>query len=391
MAKRRGHGEGSIFFEEARSRWVGTLDLGNDGTGKRHRAKVVGRTKTEVRDKLRDLQRAAEAGLPVGDGALTFGAYIDGWLADVLPARGRVKSSNTVDNYRWAVERHLKPALGAKRLRSLTPEDVESVLRRLAEDGMARNSVMRVRSVAVMALKHAQRRDLVARNAAELAEMPATARAPEEGRSLTVDQAGQLLAVAEGDRLGPLVVVGLMLGLRPGELCGLRWTDVDLDARTLHVRQSLKRERGEDGREVLRFGEPKTPKSRRSLTMPSPVVAALGRQRALQARERLVVGAGWADLGLVFTTTIGTPVNPSNLRHAVARLTTAAGLGAWHPNELRHSACSLLSAAGVPLEHVADILGHDGTRMAARFYRHAVAPAVGAAVAPMEAMFGGGA
>ena len=69
-------------------------------------------------------------------------------------------------------------------------------------------------------------------------------------------------------------------------------------------------------------------------------------------------------------------------------LTERAGLGAWHPNELRHSACSLLSAAGVPLEHVADILGHDGTRMASRFYRHAVAPAVGAAVAPMAEMFG---
>jgi len=390
MAKRRGHGEGSIFFEEARARWVGTVDLGNDGTGKRRRAKVTGRTKTEVRDKLRAIQRAAEAGLPVGDGATTFGSYLDRWLADVLPARAKVKSSNTVDNYRWAVERHLKPALGSKRLRALSPEDVEGLLSGLADAGMARNSIMRVRSVAVMALKHAQRRELVARNAAELAEMPAGARPPAEGRSLTVEQAARLLAVAEDDRLGPLVAVGLMLGLRPGELCGLRWCDVDLDGRALHVRQSRKRERGADGREVFRFGDPKTAKSRRSLTMPAPVVAALGRQRALQARERLVVGAAWQDGDLVFANSIGAPIDPSNLRRLFARLTESAGLGPWHPNELRHSACSLLSAAGVPLEHVADILGHDGTRMAARFYRHAVAPAVGAAVAPMEAMFGKG-
>lgn len=388
MAQRRSHGEGSIFFEEARSRWVGTVDLGHDGTGKRRRAKVTGRTKTEVRDKLRALQHQAEAGLPVGDGAVTFGSYLDRWLTDVLPARAKVRSTNTVDNYRWAVERHLKPALGAKRLRALTPEDVETLLRRLADDGMARNSVMRVRSVAVMALKHAQRRDLVARNAAELAEMPATARAAEEGRSLTVDQAAQLLAVAEADPLGPLVVTGLMLGLRPGELCGLRWSDVDIEGHTLHVRQSRKRERGPDGREVLRFGDPKTAKSRRSLAMPAPVVAALGRQRALQARQRLVAGSGWEDLDLVFANAIGAPIDPSNLRRLFAKLTERAGLGAWHPNELRHSACSLLSAAGVPLEHVADILGHDGTRMAAKFYRHAVAPSVGAAVAPMEAMFG---
>lgn len=138
---------------------------------------------------------------------------------------------------------------------------------------------------------------------------------------------------------------------------------------------------------VLRFGPPKTAKSRRSLTMPAPVVAALHCQRALQARERLVAGTAWQDHDLVFANGIGA-FDPSNLRRMFARLTERAGLGAWHPNELRHSACSLLSAAGVPLEHVVDVLGHDGTRMAARFYRHAVAPAVGAAVAPMEAMFG---
>ena len=196
--------------------------------------------------------------------------------------------------------------------------------------------------------------------------------------------------MAEDDPLGPLVVTGLMLGLRPGELCGLRWCDVDLDARAVHVRQSRTSERGADGREVLRFGPPKTAKSRRSLTMPAPVVAALQCQQALQARERLVAGTAWQDNDLVFANGIGDPFDPSNLRRMFARLTERAGLGPWHPNELRHSACSLLSAAGVALENVADVLGHDGTRMAARFYRHTVAPAVGAAVAPMEAMFGKG-
>ena len=264
-SNRRSHGEGSIFFEAARNRWVGTVDLGLDGTGKRRRAKVTGRTKSQARDKLRAVQRQAEAGLPIGDGGLTFGAFLDRWLAEVLPARPRVQSSNTLDNYRWAVERHLRPALGAKRLRALTPEDVEALLRHLAADGMAQNSVMRVRSVAVMALKHAQRRDLVARNAAELAEMPAGARAADEGRFLTVDQAARLLTVAEDDPLGPLVVVGLMLGLRPGELCGLRWSDVDLEGRTLHVRA------GSEAREGIRW--PRGSSLRRTQDAEVPAVA----------------------------------------------------------------------------------------------------------------------
>jgi integrase len=177
-----------------------------------------------------------------------------------------------------------------------------------------------------------------------------------QGRSLTPEQARKLLAAAQRDRIGNLVVVGLMLGLRPGELCGLRWCDVDLDGGVLTVRQARRRERGPDGRERLSFAEPKTPRSKRSLRMPAPVLEALHRQRAQQARERLRAGSAWQDHDLVFATTVGTAVNPSNLRRDFARLTIGAGLGPWTPNELRHSAGSLLSAAGVRLEEVADVL-----------------------------------
>lgn len=106
------------------------------------------------------------------------------------------------------------------------------------------------------------------------------------------------------------------------------------------------------------------------------------------APERLKVGRAWHDLGLVFSTEIGTLVDPSNYRRQLSKVTEAAGLGHWSPNELRHSAVSLLSAAGVPLEQIADVVGHDGTRMTAGVYRHAVTPSVDAAVAPMEALFG---
>lgn len=387
MASRRSHGEGSIFREEARNRWVGTIDVGN-GVHRR-RVKVTGKTKTAVRERLKVLQRQSDAGLPVAGGSLGFGEFLDQWLLHVLPARSSVKSTNTIDNYRWAVEKHLRPTLGRKTLRNLSPEDVEAVLRSMANAGLARNTVMRVRSVAAMALKHAQRRDLVARNVAELAEMPANARPVGQGRSLTVEQAGQLLEAAAGDRFGPYVTVGLMLGLRPGELCGLRWADIDTKERILTVRQARVRLRGDTGGEVLGFGDPKTEKSRRSIRLPGPATDALARQRAEQARERLVAGSAWTDNDLVFSTRMGTPMSPSNVRRDLARLTERAGLGAWHPNELRHSAASLLSAAGVPLEDVMDLLGHTDTRMLERVYRHRVTRAIEAA-APMATMFSSG-
>lgn len=382
---RRGHGEGSIYFESHRNRWIGKITLPPDGTGKQRRAKVTGRTKTDVREKLKAIQRRASDGLPVGDGTMTLNRYLDMWLVDVLPARSRVQSVNTISSYRWALE-ILRPAIGKRTLRTLTPDDVERALRSLAERGMSQNSIMRARSVLRMALKHAQRRDMVARNAAELAEMPARGRPRQDGRSLTEKQARQLLAAADGRRLGALIVIGVMLGLRPGELCGLRWTDVDLDGGVLHVRQALKREH-HDGHEVLLLGEPKTKKSRRTLSMPAPVIDALKRHRALQAQERLASRC-WEDNDLVFPTRLGTPMNPSNLRRDFDAITMAAGLGGWTPKELRHSAGSLLSAAGVPLEQIADLLGHVDTRMLERVYRHPVTPSVTAAVAPMERLFG---
>jgi integrase len=168
----------------------------------------------------------------------------------------------------------------------------------------------------------------------------------------------------------------LMMGLRPGEATGLTWPTVDLESGVIHVRQTLKLEHG-----ALVLDERlKTSRSRRSLDAPPAVVAALRTHRSRQAAERLEVGPLWSNPDeLVFTTTVGSPIDPNNLRRTFARLTDRAGLGRWHPHELRHSAASIMSAAGLPLEEIADVLGHDGTRMTALVYRHAVTPTISGA------------
>lgn len=102
MSSRRSHGEGSIFFEEARNRWVGTIDLETDGSGRRRRSKITGTSKTEVRKRLDALRHEAAAGLPVANGSMTFGQLLDDWMTTAVPAR--VKSSNTAAQCRWAVE-----------------------------------------------------------------------------------------------------------------------------------------------------------------------------------------------------------------------------------------------------------------------------------------------
>jgi len=378
VSKRRGNGDGSIYRDG--ERWVASITV-TSSSGRQVRRKRSARTQQQARSKLRELQEELRAG--VSPGRWTVGAYLEDWLTHVLPARN--PAPGTTDNYTWAVRHHVIPALGAIRLDQLRADDVDRLLRDLIAAGKARSTARICRTVLVMALEHAERRDLVARNVARLSILPPGP--VRESRSLTLDQARILLDAIHGERLEAAWVVAMMCGLRPGELLGLPWDAVDLDAGTLRVRQALNRAGGA----AFVLGEPKTPKSRRTLDMPAPAVEALRAHRARQAVEHLAAGSAWRDTGLVFTTEIGTVLDPRNFRRAFARATEAAGLGTgWHPHELRHSAVSLLSAAGVRLEDVADVVGHaSASRMTGDVYRHQVNPSVSAGKAPMEAMFGG--
>jgi integrase len=328
---------------------------------------------------MRVFRRAAIDGQPAPSGATRLGAFLDRWLDEVVPLR--VSSPNTIDNYRWAVDQHIKPGLGTRRLRDLTPDDVDSFLRAKREAGLGHSSVMRIRAVLVQALRHGERYGYVGRNVATLVDLP---RAPQsQGRSLAIEEARNLLEAARSDRLEAAIWCGLLLGLRPGELLGLSWGDIDLANGRLTIRRSLKRERG-----VLRLGDPKTPKSIRTLEIPALIVDALRKHRARQATERLSAGPLWVDNDLVFSSELGTLTDPSNLRRSFARITKSAGLGHWHPHELRHSAASILSDAGVPLERVADVLGHRDVRTTSSVYRHQVTNSISAAVTPMQELFG---
>lgn len=275
----------------------------------------------------------------------------------------------TVESYTWALNR-VEAELGTVRLATLTPEHVEAAFARWASEGTSRSSLIKIRSVLNRVLTYAERRGLAARNIAKLVELPATAQRTEPGRALTVEQAKSLLDAAREHRLEALFVTMLMLGLRPGEALGLSWHNVDLDAGIVHVRQSLKLHHGPpDGHRSTQDKQISAQPRR-----PPRVIDAIRARRVHQAEDRLLAGPAWSDMfpGLVFTTTVCTAISLSNLRRDLETLTARAGLGRWHPHELRHSAASIMSASGVPLEEVADMLGHDGTRMTALVYRHAV-------------------
>lgn len=371
---RRGHrGRGSLF-QETRTRkdgttylrWVavGPGEMGmRDGEWRRDRGpKGTGRTQAEA---LRNLERNLErrrSGITADTELASVGSWLDHWLSTIIEPH---RSPNTTANYRTVIEEHLKPGLGSIRLADLTPEHVEKLLAHKAAAGLSRSYVSRMKTVLAAALKHAERRRKVTHNAASLAAMPKTA-APEERRALTADEKERFLAAAVGDRLEALIVVGFELGLRPGELTGLLWSDVDIEGTfpTVSVTGSMKRRPDSS----LRRGPVKrSRRGVRTIAVPPYVQKTLKVHKARQASEKLNVGEAWADPNLVFATAIGTPLDPSAIRKLFARIGAAAGIEGAFPYIARHTCASLLlNEAGVSVEQVAQLLGDD----AQTIYKH---------------------
>lgn len=386
--RRRPSGDGSVY-KSPDGRWRGTVDLGW-ADGKRRRKYVSAPTQAQALEKLRQAQRAAEVGV-VSDDRITVAQFLHRWLGVNLP--GSVAESTTED-YADTVRLHLEPALGRRKLSQLTVAEVDAVWAAKRKAGYKPNTIRIMRAVLRKALAQAEREGLVTRNVAALSQ-PARLSQP-EGRSLSVEQALKLLETAKGDRLEPAYVLLLTYGLRRGELLGLAWDDFDPNERTLAVRQSLRRRkaaRGEGGESPAKPGphvelsELKTRHSRRVLYLTPGIVDSLNAHAGRQRAESVAAGSLWSDHGLIFTSTVGTPIDPDNFAKQFVRLCKTAGLGHWHPHEARHSAASVMLAQGVPLEVVSEVLGHSSIYITKDVYGHLVEGAKRDAAERMAAAF----
>ncbi len=378
---RRPRGEGTIFHDEERQRWMGQIELRRGADGRRRRRKVTGRTRAEVARKLRELRRAEDRGLDLGRQAPTVSQASRDWLCKAASVR---KAPSTLSRIVPRVERDIIPALGAIRLDQLRPEDIEDWLAREAAGGKAKRTIADYRQTLCEILTWCERRRLIAWNPARVAELPRHARPPLERRTLTPNQVTALLAALDRERLGPYFTLLLLCGLRPGEADALAWTDINFEACNIHISKAL--QRGDGGRPLL-IGPTKT-KGSRTLAMPAAVVNALQRQRRQQADDQRLVGAAYSSTwaGVVFLTEVGTPLHPSNVRRTFHAVCDRAGLPRFTPYEMRHTTASLLIAAGVQPFEVADVLGHTDLRMLERHYRHRVDAVVRGAVTAMDAL-----
>jgi integrase len=388
MTRRRARASGEDSIYRDGDRWRCAVSLGYDEQGNRVRKKVSGRTRAEVNEKLRRLHQQVDSGV-IPDDRLTVQAFLDRWLAVNLP--GTVAES-TEDGYVDTVCLHLIPALGRIRLAKVTVADLDRLWKVKRDAGYSSNSVRIMRTVLRRALGQAVREGIVSRNVASLSVAPRIR--AREGRTLTVDQARQLLDAAAGYRFEAAVVLALAFGMRRGEVLGLRWSALDWEAGTLRVTHSVRRVKDRDAssgrRTRLVVTELKTPKSRRILALTPELVTRFRQHRVWQAEAQMAAGLLWQDHGLIFASEVGTPMDPDNFSHSFARLCERAGLGHWHPHELRHSGASLMLAQGTPLHVVSEVLGHASIAVTKDVYGHLLEGDKRAAAESMSwALFGG--
>lgn len=317
-------------------------------------------------DELRSLVQPSS-----GSGRTTVGQYLRSWLDT---AGRRSLKASTWRTYDVALRLHIEPSIGHILLAKLTAEHVDTMLAGLELEPKGQRNVLgflgRVLDVALD-------RGHVLRNAARLVDPPRVVRS--EPATLSPAEARAIMAAVAGDRLEALWLAALGTGLRQGELLGLRWSDVDLEAAQLVVTYALVRDAG-----AYALDDPKTARSKRPVALPAFVVAALRDHRRRQLEERLAAGEATAE-GLVFVSPVGRPLNGGWLSHRWRKIAAAAGLDI-PMHGLRHTNATILRDRGVPEDVRMSRLGHTTTGMARRYGHATEAPDRAAAAALDEAL-----
>ncbi|MEU8825890.1 tyrosine-type recombinase/integrase [Streptomyces sp. NPDC048636] len=355
-------------------------------SGIRKRVSAYGKTREEVHAKITELQAQDLKGVPTPDTNMKMAEYLTYWLATVVKPQRRPK---TYQGYESVVRVHLTPGLGRKKIRTLRAAEVRVWLRRVATECqcckngwdetrdkavccaageccgsyLSRRMVQSIHAVLRNALQNAVREELIVRNVAQLVQVPTPSYGT--GKGLSVAEARLLLKESQDDRLHALYVVALAMGMRRGELLGLRWDAVDLDRGSLIVERSLQRVDGE-----LTLVMPKTDSSIRTIPLPALVTKALIAHQERQKQERAAAGIRWKETGLVFTSRVGTPIEPDNIRRSWDPLRRRLGLE-MRFHDLRHTCVTLLLDLGVPPHVVRQIAGHSDIGVTMKVYAHA--------------------
>jgi integrase len=349
--------------------WRLKLDIGRDPSGKRlTRFVTVRGTKAKAQAELARLVAAFDDGTLVEPTKATVADYLRSWHDT---AAALTLSPKTAERYRQLIERQIIPHLGAIPLQKLKPVHVANwhatLLKSGGHDGgsLSARTVGHAHRVLHKALADAARHELLTRNPASVVSPPKVTAS--EIETLDADQVQAVLAAMRSTVIYPQIVMLLSTGMRRGELAGLQWADIDLDAGKLHIRRAVEKTKAHG----LRIKEPKTRHGRRTISLPASAVEVLKAHRKAQLELRVQLGLGKLPPdGFVFGTIKGTVRDPDRLTQDWKRFAAARGLPRVTLHALRHSHASALIASGADPVTVSRRLGHGSPVVTMAVYAH---------------------
>ncbi len=329
--------------------------------------------KTSARRRLRDLERDQDDGKLKAASSQTLGEYLTLWL-EGLDARNLAR--HTCQEYRATAKRYLIPRLGYLRLRAVSAEDIDAMLAKLARDGLSPATLLKVKTVLSSALTQARKRGYIATNPAHDAITPKLRRA--DMVTLSEQATDELLSALSGDPFYQcLFLVAVTTGMRRGELCALRESDVDLAEATLSV------QRGADvGAEGVVMSDPKSPSARRTIRLHERTVQALATHSLLLDDYRRRFKDRWQENALVFPSVRhwvhkGRELPPGRLLlpHSITQRWDQVRKDGLVPekmrfHDLRHTHATQLLRAGVNVKVVSERLGHANVSITLNTYAH---------------------
>jgi integrase len=346
---RRANGQGSIYFDQARQIYRCAVTMPD---GKRRT--FSGKTREEVEQKLADGQYQVRHHQPLPARDRTVASFMEDWIE----GQREFLRPRTWTSYAGYVRNHIVPSIGRIKLADLEPEDVERLHRECRKRGLSPRSVRYCHTILGAALKQADRRRQVSRNVAALAPPPKSVRP--KVHPFDPQEAQRFLEEIRGDQHECLYTVTLGLGLRRGEVLGLRWSDIDFGKRQIRVAGQLQRVAG-----ALVWQPPKTDDSIALLDCPQFVIDALQAHR-----DRLAFSRRPAESDYVFVGAHGGPLDPDGLTHTFGRFLVQHGLRKTRFHDLRHATASLLLSRGVPMWQVSKLLRHGGITITSDTYSH---------------------
>ena len=372
--KERGNGSGTVYPRKNKEGKV----IGYRGSyfapdGKRRY--VSAKKKGDAERALRQAMTDADRGLVFGAGTLMVEDYLNRWLTDSVKDTVR---GTTFERYEQITRKHIVPNIGRVKLKALTPAHVRGLYKAKLEAGLSPRTVQYIHVTLHKALKQAEQDGLIPRNATRAVKPPQIRR--EEMRPLTPEQVGVLFGALRGDRLEALYVLAVTTGLRQGELLGLKWEDVNLDAGTLQVRRTLTTARGGP---VLTA--PKTKGSRRGVKLSLTASETLRGHLARQLGEIDDAGPLWRENGLIFASEAGDPLDRRYITtHRFKPLLRHAGLPRIRFHDLRHTCATLLLSKNVNPKVVSEMLGHATIAITLDTYSHVLPDMQDGAAKAME-------